>query len=240
MSESLDVNVSISELEIEMPNETEDKQINKIISVDGFTKILVEEEKEQEQEQEQEQDQEQEQEQDKENKQGLEKDLMVDIINVTLQKMFENFLQKNAEELKKVHINLSPELQKYFILFCQEHPDFFTDIENSLKAIIVDNTINSKDIPELLILMSNIYILIKDKKVRTNHLEGVDPYDIIETLMKIAVMLWVEKENKNYSVESVQLLVEQVMAIVKIAIKLMKLPIMEAVSKKSCFGCFGK
>ncbi len=208
MSESLEVNVSVSEVEI--TNES----IDRVICVERDSSVIKEEE--------------------------VKEEVMVDIINLTLQKMFENFLQKNAEELKKVNVKLSPEIQKYFILFCQENPGFFTDIETSLKAIIVDNTINSKDIPELLNLMSKIYILIKDKKLRSNSLEGVDPYDIIETLMKIAVMLWVEKENKDYSVESVNLLVEQVMSIVRIAIKLMKLPIMEAVPKKGCFGCFGK
>ena len=218
VNESLEVNVSVSEPEmiVELSDNRE------IVSLDDGIKEEVKEELKEEVKEEQ-------------------KDVMVEIINLTLQNMFENFLQKNEAELKEVNVKLSPELQKYFLIFCQENPAFFTDVENSLKIIIMDNSINSKDIPELLNLMSKIYIILKDKKKRSEYLDGVDPYAIIESLLRIVVTVYVEKQNKDYNKESINLLVEQVMNIVKIAIELMKLPIIEVLPKKGCLRClFGK
>lgn len=213
INESLELNVSVSESEI--MSKTTDNVVNvEIVSLDDGIK--------------------------EEESKGEQKDIMVDIINITLQKMFENFLQKNEDDLRQLNVKLSPEIQKYFLLFCQENPTFFADVENSLKLIITDNEINSRDIPELLNLMSKIYIIIKDKKHIANYLDGVDPYAIIESLLRIMVILYLEKENKDYGNKSVNLLVEQVMTIVKIAIELMKLPIMEVAPKKGCFGCFRK
>ena len=96
VNESLEVNVSVSEPEmiVELSDNRE------IVSLDDGIKEEVKEELKEEVKEEQ-------------------KDVMVEIINLTLQNMFENFLQKNEAELKEVNVKLSPELQKYFLIFYQ-------------------------------------------------------------------------------------------------------------------------
>ena len=149
--------------------------------------------------------------------------------------MFENFLKKNEAELKEVNVRLSPELQVYFLDFCEENSIFFDSVENSLKLIIVDNQINSKDIPELLNLIVKIYILIKNKK----QLPNIDPYEIIELMLRILFISYIiplvrDKDVNN--VETVNQMVEQLLKIVKVAIELLRLPTMK-VNMRSCFGC---
>ena len=212
VNESLEVNVSVSEPEmiVELSDNRE------IVSLDDGIKEEVKEEQKEEVKEEQ-------------------KDVMVEIINLTLQKMFENFLKKNEAELKEVNVRLSPELQVYFLDFCEENSIFFDSVENSLKLIIVDNQINSKDIPELLNLIVKIYILIKNKK----QLPNIDPYEIIELMLRILFISYIiplvrDKDVNN--VETVNQMVEQLLKIVKVAIELLRLPTMK-VNMRSCFGC---
>ena len=83
-------------------------------------------------------------------------DIIGDITKVTFNQVFENFLNQNEEQLKKVNITISPEMKKYFLLLCKDKPEFFNDIESSLKKIIMDDKIDTKDIPEIMILVSKV------------------------------------------------------------------------------------
>ena len=157
-----------------------------------------------------------------------------DIMNLTLQQMFENFLSQNKEELEKYSIKLNPDLQKYCLEFCKENPTFFTEIENSFKLIILDNTINTKDIPELLKIIIKIYENIKSKNVSSN----ADPYDIIETILHILFMLYIQT-NKKYDTEKGKQSIEQIVQIIKLAVELLKLPGIK-IPKRGCFSCLFK
>ena len=157
-------------------------------------------------------------------------DEMVEIVNLTLQQMFERFLSQNKEELEKYNIKLNPELKNYFLILCKENAPFFTEIENSFKLIILDNTINTKDIPELLKIVIKIYDIVKNKHVKSK----ADPYEIIETILHILFMLYIET-NKKYDAESANESVNQIVKIIKVAVELLKLSGIK-IPANDCFG----
>ena len=158
------------------------------------------------------------------------KDEMIEIVNLTLQQMFETFLLQNKEELEKYDIKLNPELKTYFFILCKENAVFFTEIEDSFKLIILDNTINIKDIPELLKMTIKIYEIIKNKKVSSN----ADPYEIIEIILHVLFMLYIQT-NKRYDAESANESVNQIVKIIKVAVELLKLSEIKMPSN-SCFS----
>jgi len=161
-------------------------------------------------------------------------DEIVDIVKLTLQQMFENFLNQNKEELEKYNLNLNPEIQTYMLILCKENSTFFTEIENSFKLIILDNTINTKDIPEFLKIVIKIYEVIKNKKISSN----VDPYEVIEIILHILFMLYIQT-NKKYDAETANQSVEQIVKIIKVAIELLKLQGIK-IPANGCFSCLFK
>jgi hypothetical protein len=145
--------------------------------------------------------------------------------------LFELFLSKEQSNLVKFNLKLTPEIQQYFLLLCKECPELFGTFEQSLKTIIVDDKINSKDIPDILLLVSKVYNILKSNKGIPN----VEPYEIIKTLLHVAVIVYLEScksVNKNEN----SLLLLDLLNIVDSAIDLIK--ITPIVPKK--FGCFFK
>jgi hypothetical protein len=156
-------------------------------------------------------------------------DANVNVQTLILQQMFELFLNQNKDELDKYKIVLYPEIQNYLLEFCKENPSFFTDVENSLKQIIVDNEINAKDIPDILCLIIKIYGIIKHKEYPPN----VDPYEIIELLVQILLVIHLKQTNKMVNVEEINASVEQIVSIIRVAVELLKLPLIK-MTKSGC------
>jgi hypothetical protein len=145
----------------------------------------------------------------------------------TFLQLFEIFLTQDQINLAKFNLKLTPEIQKYFLLLCKESPDLFGIVEETLKKIILDDRIDTKDIPDILVLVSKVHKIINDKK----GIPKVDPYELIKTLLHLTLSVYLE----NYKVENQELLLE-LLKIVDSSIDLIKLtPI---VSKK--VGCFFK
>jgi len=146
------------------------------------------------------------------------------IVKITFNQVFENFLNQNEEELKKINITLTPEMKRYFLLLCKYKPDFFNDVESSLKKIIMDDKIDAKDIPEIIILVKKVYEIINgDKKV-----PKVDPYELIKTLLQHLFIIYTET-NKIQNSELVIALV----SIIEASINLVKLKTIK-VPKAGC------
>lgn len=144
----------------------------------------------------------------------------------TFQQLFELILNQNSVEFK---LDLNPEIHNYLLEFLKENPSFFTDVQTSLKQIVVDNEINAKDIPEILCLIIKIYGIVKNKQYPPN----TDPYDIIEMLVRVLLVVHLKQTNKNCTPDDINASVEQIVSIVRIAVELLKLPIIKM--KKS--GC---
>ena len=166
----------------------------------------------------------------------VEDKFVVIIGELAFQAIFENFLQKSKGELDKLNIILNPNLQQYLLLFCKENPNFFTEIENIFKAIIKDNVINSKDIPQILNLVVKVYELTKSKKQVPN----VDPYDLIELMLRIlfvSYMQSLENPDNSNNEELANQLTEQIINLIRVSVELLKLPAIKNATK-GCFSCF--
>ena len=146
-----------------------------------------------------------------------------------LKQMFEMILNQNKEDLEKYKIELYPEIQNYLLQFCTENPGFFTDVQNSLNIIIIDNEINAKDIPEILCLIIKIYGIIKNKECPTN----IDPYELIELIIKILLVIHLKQTNKLDSIEHINTSVDQIISIIRVAVELLKLPLIK-IKKNGC------
>jgi hypothetical protein len=132
------------------------------------------------------------------------------------------------DETNNLTIKLPIDVKKYFLLLCQENPSVFGIIENDLKNIILDNKIDTKDIPELISLVSNMYSIIKYKKYSLN----IDIYDLIKEMLNISFVVYIETNNiKNAK------LLGDLLRIVDISIDLIRIQPFSN-KKKSCFGCF--
>ena len=132
----------------------------------------------------------------------------------TLIQLFEIFLTQDNTNLSKLNLNITPEIQKYFLILCKESPDLFGSLEETLKRIIVDNRIDTKDIPDIIVLVSKIYKIIKENK----GIPKVDIYELIKTLLHISLVIYIET-NK---VENPQLLFD-LLRIIDSSIDLIKL-----------------
>lgn len=143
----------------------------------------------------------------------------------TFVQLFELFLNKDQNSLVQFNIKLTPEIQKYFLLLCKESPDLFGIFEETLKRIILDNKINTKDIPDILLLVSKVYNTIKTNK----GLPTVDHYELIKSLLHVAFAVYLETNKVENS-----LLLLDLLNIVDSAIDLIK--ITPIVPKK--MGCF--
>jgi hypothetical protein len=132
----------------------------------------------------------------------------------TFLQLFEIFLAQDQTNLAKFDLKLTPEIQKYFLLLCKESPDLFGTVEETLKKIISDNRIDTKDIPDILVLVSKVYNTINGNK----SVPIVDPYELIKTLLHITLVIYLET-NK---IENPQLLLE-LLKIVESSIDLIKL-----------------
>lgn len=162
-----------------------------------------------------------------------EKDITVKTEEIkTFLKLFEIFLTQDesilAEKFTKFDVKLTPEIQKYFLLLCKESPDLFGLFEETLKKIMLDDRINSKDISDILVLVSKVYRIIRENK----GVPIVDSYELIKILIQLVFIVYIET-NK---IENSQLLLD-LLKIVESSIDLIKLtPIIQ---KKGwlCFKC---
>jgi hypothetical protein len=141
-------------------------------------------------------------------------EVMVEITKITFNQIFENFLNQSEEQLNKFSIKLSSEMKTYFLLLCKEKPAFFNEVEVSLKNIIMDDKIDTKDIPEIMILVSKVYGIIKGDK----NVPKVDPYELIKTLLHQLFIIYTET-NKIHNSE----LVGSLIKIIEASIDLVKL-----------------
>lgn len=129
---------------------------------------------------------------------------------------------------KNMSIKLSPGIHKNILLICKELPEIFKSVESSLNNIISDNKINTKDIPEILVLVNKVYCKINNKKTLQ---VIVEPYELLKKILHIGFVVYVE-HNK---IENSELLLT-FLNIIDTSIDLIKLRPSKQV-KVGCFTC---
>lgn len=152
-----------------------------------------------------------------------------DVLVKTFLQLFELLLTQDQSNLEKCSVKLAPEIQQYFLLLCKETPDLFGTFEETFKKIILDNRIDTKDIPDILLLVSKVYNITKENK----GCPMVDPYDVIKSLLHLALVLYLET-NK---VENPQLLID-LLKIVETSIDLIKMKPIKPKKVGCLFGVF--
>jgi len=151
-----------------------------------------------------------------------------DIIIPTFVNLLETFLTEDVSKLSKFNITLTPDIQKYFLIIFKTTPELFKSIEETIQKIVLDNKINTKDIPYILMLVHNVYDIIYKNK----GFGYVNPYEVIKTLLHLAFIAYIET-NK---VENSQLLIDMLLNIIDSSIELIKLsPI-----KSNKYECINK
>lgn len=142
-------------------------------------------------------------------------EVLFEITKITFHQIFENFLGQNKATLKTFNGSLTREMRKYFLFLCRQRPNLFTQLELSFKKIIVDDKIDMKDIPEIIVMVKIIYKVIK----KDNYLIAtIDRYDIIKTLLQLLFMIHASK-NGIHNAE----LMDNINKIIETSIELIKL-----------------
>jgi hypothetical protein len=150
--------------------------------------------------------------------------LIDEITKITFSQIFENFLSKNNDQLTEYNITITPNMHKYFTLLCKENNSIFNEIELTLKTIILDDKIDIKDVPNVILIVTKIYNIIKNDK----YVPNCDPYELIITLLKVLIILYI-KTNKIGNEQ----LVGELDEIIKASTDLIKLKAI----KRSIFSC---
>ena len=84
----------------------------------------------------------------------------------TLTAILQNVLLK-TDGLDKYSVQLTPELKDIFNLLIAD-TKYFDDVEKSLKLIIQDDKIDAKDVPQIMVLLTNLYSKLRGLRIEFN------------------------------------------------------------------------
>jgi hypothetical protein len=139
-------------------------------------------------------------------------------IKLTLLQLVERLLENN-DKLKSLNINLTPDVKSIIQKLLEKEPQLFSNCETSLQKIISDNKINANDIPELLILITQVYNIVNN--FDKNDLKNIDYYELVKNILHVIIEVYVERHcNDN---ENNILLVQCALRIIDSSIELIKL-----------------
>jgi len=110
----------------------------------------------------------------------------------SLLEVIKNLLVTNKDKIGTFSVKLTPDMIKYINILLENNPSFFKETESSLNTIISDNTINIKDIPEILVLVNKLYSLIYNTKAIG---KGTDYYEIVKTLFHVILVVYIQTHN---------------------------------------------
>jgi len=84
----------------------------------------------------------------------------------TLTAILQNVLLK-TDGLDKYSIQLTPEIKHIFNLLVTDSK-YFDDVEKSLKLIVQDDKIDAKDVPQIMVLLTNLYSKLRGLRIEFN------------------------------------------------------------------------
>jgi hypothetical protein len=102
------------------------------------------------------------------------------------------FLNENKDVIDANAIKVSPEVKNVILKLCEVKHLVFSNIDISLNKVLADNEINANDIPELLNIILQTYNNLDDSK---EYLEKTNPYEVVETLIKMSIEIIVKMKN---------------------------------------------
>ena len=113
-------------------------------------------------------------------------------IKLTLVQLAEKLLQDN-ETIKKMNIQLAPEIVTFIQQLLIKEPQLFSICETSLQKIISDNKINANDIPDLMILITQVFSIINN--FDKSSVKQIDFYELTKNVLLIIIELYAEKHS---------------------------------------------
>ena len=134
------------------------------------------------------------------------------------------------DKLIKTQINLTPELIEIVKKILSASPDCFNDIEKAVNEIIKDGKIDSKDIPQFIIVVQNLYQIIyglKDIK-----LDAKKRSEFSATVLKYIVHLLVVERKIQVEEEKETQFLTDCDALIDACIGLLSFP--KSIKTKGC------
>lgn len=116
--------------------------------------------------------------------------------NSEIKVLLMNYITNNNVTMK---INIPHNTVEILKVLIKNSSNEFDNISNSLQKIIEDNKIDFKDIPELILLVENIYILIVRHKKKLEPFNGKTLAITSGEILKIIIKLLVEIEHFSLS-----------------------------------------
>lgn len=137
--------------------------------------------------------------------------------------------------ISNISFELNAEKSAFFLELMKQFPGFFRDMEDILKNIVQDNVIDSKDIPQIIMLIKKLYELmhkLKDSKITPNQIAEFSSY-IIKMIIYICVaekIIKVEDSNKDIFFMTVNSVIVSCLELLQLAEEVSQL--------SSTNGCF--
>lgn len=140
--------------------------------------------------------------------------IIVNIIEKTIIDLLKKSLVPEGEEMKsKLNIKLTPEIVSIINNIISLSPKTLTDIETAVVEIIKDSKIDSKDIPQLIVVIQKIYELIYSlKKVK---FDANKRSEVTSTVLKLIVQILVlerkikiEEEKQEEFLKAINILID--------------------------------
>ena len=160
--------------------------------------------------------------------------IVSDIVEKTFIDLVKNSLE-NEEMKKKISITLTPEVTNVINNIISLTPNTLTDIEKATIQIIKDGKIDSKDIPNLIIVIQRIYQFIYSLK--NVKFDAKKRADITATSLKYILHLLVLKRKIKIDEEKQEEFFTQTDALIDSCIGLLCFP--KSLKTKGCFKIFG-
>lgn len=147
----------------------------------------------------------------------------------------------NGTNVSNITFKLNDEKSAFFFKLMKQFPEFFKDMEDILKNIVQDNVIDSKDIPQIIILIKKLYGLmheLRDTKITANQIAEFSSY-IVKMIIYICVdekIIEVEDSNKESFFVTVNHVIVSCLELLQLAEQVSQLALPD---NKKCFPFFG-
>lgn len=154
------------------------------------------------------------------------KESIIDPSNISIEVVGEKFLidlmkriLENEIERNKLSIKLTPDIINTINNIIAVSPNTINDIEKSLNIVIKDGKIDSKDVPELIILIQRLYQLIYSFK--NTKFDSKKRVEITSTVLKVIIHLLVlerkievEKEKQTQFLNETDILIDSCVGLI--------------------------
>ena len=165
-------------------------------------------------------------------------EITTNIVSNIIEQTFVDLVKKsleNEEIKKKIAIPLTPEVTNVINNIISLTPNTLTDIEKATIQIIKDGKIDSKDIPNLIVVIQRIYQFIYSLK--NVKFDAKKRADITSTSLKYLLHLLVLERKIKIDEEKQEEFFTQTDALIDSCIGLLSFP--KSLKTKGCFKIFG-